>query len=82
MSTFPWPQRVSLREVGLRDGLQSVARTLPTPQKIDFLLAPPRITQRYWLPAVPRSYRRVSPVELETETRRPLDVGVKDVNPA
>lgn len=37
MSTFPWPQRVSLREVGLRDGLQSVARTLPTAQKVEWI---------------------------------------------
>ena len=37
MSTFQWPQRVSLREVGLRDGLQSMARTLPTAQKIEWI---------------------------------------------
>lgn len=37
------------------------------PQKIDFLLAPPRITARHWLKPVPRSYRRVSAVELEEE---------------
>lgn len=37
MSTFQWPQRVSLREVGLRDGLQSIARTLPTAQKIEWI---------------------------------------------
>jgi len=37
------------------------------PQKIDFLLAPPRITERRWLTPVPRSYRRVSAVELEEE---------------
>jgi hydroxymethylglutaryl-CoA lyase len=33
MSTFEWPGQVTLREVGLRDGLQSIARTLPTAQK-------------------------------------------------
>ena len=37
MSTIQWPQRVSLREVGLRDGLQSIARTLPTAQKIEWI---------------------------------------------
>ena len=37
MSTLQWPQRVSLREVGLRDGLQSIARTLPTAQKIEWI---------------------------------------------
>ena len=37
MSTFQWPQRVTLREVGLRDGLQSIARTLPTAQKIEWI---------------------------------------------
>lgn len=37
MSIFQWPQRVSLREVGLRDGLQSIARTLPTAQKIEWI---------------------------------------------
>ena len=37
MSTFQWPQRVSLREVGLRDGLQSIARTRPTAQKIEWI---------------------------------------------
>lgn len=30
---------VTIREVGLRDGLQSIARTLPTAQKIDWLRA-------------------------------------------
>lgn len=30
---------VSLREVGLRDGLQSIARTVPTPTKLDWLRA-------------------------------------------
>jgi hypothetical protein len=51
-----------------------------TPQKIDFLLAPPRITQRYWMPPVPRAYRRVSAVELEEASQ--VGVGVKDVEPA
>ena len=37
MSNFQWPDRVSLREVGLRDGLQSIARTLPTVQKIEWI---------------------------------------------
>ena len=37
MSTFDWPERVTLREVGLRDGLQSMARTLPTAQKIEWI---------------------------------------------
>ncbi|MEY3610852.1 MAG: hypothetical protein RJB14_574, partial [Pseudomonadota bacterium] len=32
MNAFQWPQRVTIREVGLRDGLQSIARTLPTTQ--------------------------------------------------
>lgn len=37
MTTLEWPTRVSLREVGLRDGLQSIARTLPTVQKIEWI---------------------------------------------
>ncbi len=37
MTVFPWPERVHLREVGLRDGLQSIARTLPTAQKIEWI---------------------------------------------
>lgn len=37
MSTFLWPERVALREVGLRDGLQSIARTLPTAQKTEWI---------------------------------------------
>jgi hydroxymethylglutaryl-CoA lyase len=37
MSTFHWPQRVMIREVGLRDGLQSIARTLPTAQKLQWI---------------------------------------------
>ncbi|MBS1179733.1 MAG: hypothetical protein H6R06_4145, partial [Proteobacteria bacterium] len=28
---------VTVREVGLRDGLQSIARTLPTVHKLDWL---------------------------------------------
>jgi hydroxymethylglutaryl-CoA lyase len=31
------PQRVTVREVGLRDGLQSIARTLPTMQKLEWI---------------------------------------------
>jgi hydroxymethylglutaryl-CoA lyase len=37
MSTFHWPQRVTVREVGLRDGLQSIARTLPSAQKMQWI---------------------------------------------
>ncbi len=37
MSTFHWPQRVTVREVGLRDGLQSIARTLPTAHKLQWI---------------------------------------------
>jgi hydroxymethylglutaryl-CoA lyase len=37
MNTFLWPERVTIREVGLRDGLQSIARTLPTAQKLQWL---------------------------------------------
>ena len=37
MSSFEWPHRVTVREVGLRDGLQSIARTLPTAQKIEWI---------------------------------------------
>ena len=37
MSTFHWPQRVTVREVGLRDGLQSIARTLPTEHKLQWI---------------------------------------------
>jgi len=33
------PQRAVIREVGLRDGLQSIVRTLPTADKIDWLRA-------------------------------------------
>ena len=37
MTVFHWPQRVTVREVGLRDGLQSMARTLPTTQKLQWI---------------------------------------------
>ena len=37
MKPFEWPQRVTLREVGLRDGLQSIARILPTEQKLEWI---------------------------------------------
>ncbi|MEW5847975.1 MAG: hypothetical protein AB2A00_04145 [Myxococcota bacterium] len=47
-----------------------------TPQKIDFLLAPPRITHRRWMQPVARAYRRVSPVELEEEERSRGVLGV------
>lgn len=34
-----WQAQASVREVGLRDGLQSIARTLPTEQKISWIRA-------------------------------------------
>lgn len=34
-----WPAKAFIREVGLRDGLQSIARTLPTQQKIQWVRA-------------------------------------------
>ncbi len=37
--TFRWPEQVTLREVGLRDGLQSITRTLPTEHKKQWILA-------------------------------------------
>ena len=37
MHTHAWPERVVLREVGLRDGLQSLSRTLPTAQKMEWI---------------------------------------------
>lgn len=37
MNAFQWPERVTIREVGLRDGLQSIARTLPTEQKLQWI---------------------------------------------
>ncbi len=39
MNAFQWPERVTVREVGLRDGLQSLARTLPTAQKLQWIQA-------------------------------------------
>lgn len=36
-STTALPRRVTIREVGLRDGLQSIARVMPTAQKIEWL---------------------------------------------
>ena len=37
MNVFHWPEHVTVREVGLRDGLQSIARTLPTAQKLQWI---------------------------------------------
>ncbi|MFD0668272.1 hydroxymethylglutaryl-CoA lyase [Ramlibacter sp. MAHUQ-53] len=37
MDPTAWPPRVTLREVGLRDGLQAIARTLPTEQKKEWI---------------------------------------------
>ena len=37
MTPFTWPQRVTLREVGLRDGLQSIACTMPTAYKLQWI---------------------------------------------
>jgi len=37
MNTFHWPARVTIREVGLRDGLQSIARAVPTAQKLQWI---------------------------------------------
>ena len=37
MTSFQWPSRVTIREVGLRDGLQSIARILPTAQKLEWI---------------------------------------------
>jgi hydroxymethylglutaryl-CoA lyase len=37
MTVFSWPERVTVREVGLRDGLQSITRTLPTAQKLQWI---------------------------------------------
>ena len=39
MHTTPPASPVTVREVGLRDGLQSIARTLPTAHKLDWLRA-------------------------------------------
>jgi hydroxymethylglutaryl-CoA lyase len=38
-SAIPLPRSAVIREVGLRDGLQAIARTLPTAQKQDWLRA-------------------------------------------
>lgn len=37
--TFRWPQHVVIREVGLRDGLQSIATVLPTYRKLEWIKA-------------------------------------------
>ena len=37
MKTSHWPAKVVIREVGLRDGLQSLARILPTEQKVQWI---------------------------------------------
>ena len=37
MSTVRWPEAVVIREVGLRDGLQSLSRVLPTEHKLQWL---------------------------------------------
>ena len=37
MLKHPWPQRVVIREVGLRDGLQSISATLPTERKLQWI---------------------------------------------
>jgi hydroxymethylglutaryl-CoA lyase len=37
MNALHWPTRVTVREVGLRDGLQSIARTLPTAHKLQWI---------------------------------------------
>lgn len=37
MRPTSWPERITLREVGLRDGLQSLARILPTTQKLQWI---------------------------------------------
>lgn len=37
MNMPPPPDRIILREVGLRDGLQSLARTMPTRQKLEWI---------------------------------------------
>ena len=37
MQTSQWPSNVVIREVGLRDGLQSIARTMPTAQKLQWI---------------------------------------------
>ena len=42
----PEPNPVVIREVGLRDGLQSIARVLPTDQKIEWIRAAHAAGQR------------------------------------
>ena len=37
MNETSWPERVTLREVGLRDGLQSIAQVLPTERKKEWI---------------------------------------------
>lgn len=37
MNASALPKRVTIREVGLRDGLQSIARVMPTDQKLEWL---------------------------------------------
>lgn len=37
MPALKWPEHITLREVGLRDGLQSIARILPTEQKLQWI---------------------------------------------
>lgn len=37
MPALTWPEHITLREVGLRDGLQSIARILPTEQKLQWI---------------------------------------------
>ncbi|RTZ40043.1 hydroxymethylglutaryl-CoA lyase [Candidimonas sp. SYP-B2681] len=45
-SRQPWPEKVTVREVGLRDGLQSITRTLPTANKLDWIRAAHAAGQR------------------------------------
>jgi len=37
MKNFTWPEKVTLREVGLRDGLQNIARALPLDRKMEWI---------------------------------------------
>ena len=39
MPPIPWPKSVVVREVGLRDGLQSISRVLPTARKLAWIRA-------------------------------------------
>lgn len=41
-----WPRQAVVREVGLRDGLQSIARTMPTERKLDWIRAAHAAGQR------------------------------------